>query len=169
MKSKLIAPLVCAFGASVLTIVPGLKEIGCCLIIPAAAGLSLFLFQKSIGSKELITAKQAVLLGFLTGFFYAIFATGFEIFLTALFYTNDFVKSLPQVENSLRNFIPHDLTEEVFKIYKKMANDIITSGFSLVYAIYFFLATSITSLIFGIIGGLAGMAFINKRRKDIIN
>lgn len=168
MKSKYISPLVCGFGASVLTVVPGLKEIGCCLIIPAASGLSLLLYQKSIGSKELISVKQALLFGILTGIYYAVFATGFEIFFTALFHSNDFVKSLPQVESSFQNFIPKDLTDAVFKIYKKMAHDIQTSGFSLTYTIYFFIATSITSLIFGVVGGLVGMAFINKRNRETL-
>jgi len=59
--------------------------------------------------------------------------------------------------------------DEVFKIYKNMARDIQTNGFSLGYSIYFFMATSITSLIFGLIGGLVGMAFINRRNKSNLN
>ena len=155
MKSKFISPLVCGFGASVLTIVPGLKEISCCLIIPFAAGLSLYLYQK------------AVIFGLMTGIFSAVFATLFEITFTAIFQTNDFVKSLPQVEIAFRSFAPQNLLDEVFKIYKKMTDDIQTKGFSLSYSIYFFMATSITSSIFGLIGGLLGMAFINRRNKRI--
>jgi len=167
MKSKFISPLVCGFGASVLTIVPGLKEISCCLIIPFAAGLSLYLYQKSNKSVEKISGKQAVIFGLMTGIFSAVFATLFEITFTAIFQTNDFVKSLPQVEIAFRSFAPQNLLDDVFRIYKKMADDIQTKGFSLSYSIYFFMATSITSSIFGLIGGLLGMAFINRRNKRI--
>ena len=169
MKNKFISPLVCGFGASVLTVVPGLKEISCCLIVPFAAGLSLYLYQKTNRSVENIPGKQAVVFGLLTGVFSAVFATLFEILFTAIFQTNDFVKSLPQVEITFRSFASQNLLDEVFKIYKNMARDIQASGFSLSYSIYFFMATSITSLIFGLIGGLVGMAFINRRNKSNLN
>lgn len=171
MKNKFISPLVCGFGASVLTIVPGLKEIGCCLIIPTAAGLSLYLYQKSNKSTEIISGKQAVIFGLLTGIFYALFTTFLELLFTAIFQTNDFVKSLPQVEIAFRSLsiVPQNLLDDVFKIYKKMAKDIQTKGFSLSYAIYFFMATTITSLIFGLMGGLLGRAFINRRKKNNLN
>jgi len=169
MKSKYISPLVCGFGASVLTVVPGLKEIGCCLIIPFAAGLSLYLYQKSNKSTEKISSKQAMVFGLLTGIFAAVFSTFFEILFTAIFLTNDFVKSLPEVEAAFRSFAPQNLFDEVFKIYRKMAADIQTKGFSLSYIIYYLLATSITSIIFSLIGGFIGMAFINRRNKNILN
>jgi len=169
MKNKFISPLVCGFGASVLTVVPGLKEISCCLIVPFAAGLSLYLYQKSNRSIEKISGKQAVVFGLLTGVFSAVFATLFEILFTAIFQTNDFVKSLPQIEIAFKSFAPQNLLDEVFKIYKNMARDIQANGFSLSYTIYFLMATSITSLIFGLLGGLIGMAFINRRNKSSLN
>ena len=169
MKSKYISPLVCGFGAAVLTVVPGLKEIGCCLIIPFAAGLSLYLHQKANSDTGHISAKTAIIYGLLTGVFSGVFATLFEILFTAIFHYNDFVKSLPEIEIAFRSFAPKNLLDEVFKIYKNMAKDIQTNGFSFSYSIYFFIATSFTSLIFGLIGGLIGMAFINKRIKNILN
>jgi hypothetical protein len=171
MKSKFISPIVCGFGAAVLTVVPGLKEIGCCLIIPFAAALSLFLYQKSNPDTKVISAKQAMIFGLLTGIFSAVFATLFEILFTAIFHTNDFVKSLPDLElafkSAFKSFAPQNLMDEVFKIYKGMAHEIQIHGFSLGYSIYFFIATSITSLIVGLIGGLVGMAILNRRNKNI--
>lgn len=169
MKSKYISPLVCGFGASVLTIVPGLKEIGCCIIIPFAAGLSLFLYQRSNKSTELIQANQAITFGLLTGIFSALFAVLLEILFTAIFKTNDFVKALPELEVAFKNIIPQNLLTEVFKIYKGMADDIKTSGFSLSYTLYYFVATSFTSIIFGMIGGLLGMVFLNRKNKQTLN
>lgn len=167
MKSTYISPLVCGFGASVLMVVPGLKEIGCCLIVPFAAGLSLFLYQKSNKITERISVKNALIFGLLTGIFSAVFATLFEILFTGIFHTNEFVKSLPEVEIMFRSFAPQNLLDEIFTMYKKMASEIRTNGFSLSYTIYFFAATSITSTIFGLIGGLIGMAVINKRNKNL--
>ncbi|NWF90643.1 MAG: DUF4199 domain-containing protein [Ignavibacteriaceae bacterium] len=163
MKSKYISPLVCGFTASVLTIVPGLKEIGCCLIIPFAAGFSLFLFQKANNNNEKISVKDGLFFGLMTGIFSAVFSTALEILFTGIFHTNEFVKSLPQVEAMFKSFAPQILLDQVFQMYKNMAKEIRTNGFSLIYTIYFFAATSITSVIFGLIGGLLGMAFINRR------
>jgi hypothetical protein len=169
MKNKFISPLVCGFGAAVLTIVPGLKEIGCCLIIPFAAGLSLFLNQKANKSSHLISGKEAVTFGLLTGVFTALFATFFELIFTAIFFSNDFVKSLPELEIAFKSFAPQNLLDEVFKIYKQMSADIQTKGFSFGYSAYFFVATSLTSLIFGLLGGLLGMAFLNRRNRANLN
>lgn len=168
MKSKYISPLICGFGAAVLTVVPGLKEIGCCLIIPFSAALSIYLYQKSIMSNEAVTSKQAAFFGLFTGIFAAIFSTLLEVLFTAIFHSNDFVKSLPEVESLFRSFASQNLLDEIFKIYKKMAEDIRNKGFSLSYTIYYYIATSITSVIFGLIGGFIGMVFINKRNKNII-
>ena len=129
----------------------------------------MYLYQKSNQRVEKISGKQAVIFGLLTGAVSAVFATFFEILFTAIFQTNDFVKSLPQVEIVFRSFASQNLLDEVFKIYKSMAGDIQTKGFSLSYSIYFFMATSITSLIFGLMGGLLGMAFINRRNKSNLN
>lgn len=169
MRSNYLSPLICGFGASVLTVIPGLKEIGCCLIIPFASALSLYLFQKANNSTELVSVKQAITFGLLTGIFYALFAAIFETLFTALFFTNDFVKSLPQVQETMQSFASKDILDSVFNIYNKMAEDIQTKGFSFTYTVYFFLATSFTGVIFGLIGGLVGMAFINKRNRNITN
>lgn len=165
MKSKYISTFICGFSAAVLTIVPGLKEVGCCLIIPFAAAMSLFLYQKSDKTLERISTSQALIFGLITGMFAAIFSSVFEIIFTAIFKTNDFVRSLTQLEIAFRSFISNELIDEVFQIYKRMAEDIKAKGFSFTYSIYYFLATSITSLIFGLIGGLLGMAFLNRRSK----
>jgi len=169
MRSNYLSPIICGFGASVLTVIPGLKEIGCCLIIPFASALSLYLHQKANKSTELISLKQALVFGLLTGIFYAFFGTIFETLFTALFFTNDFVKSLPQVQETMQSFASKDILYSVFNIYNKMAEDIQTKGFSFTYTVSFFLATSFTGVIFGLIGGLVGMAFINKQNRNITN
>jgi hypothetical protein len=169
MKSKYISPLVCGFGASVLTIVPGLKEIGCCLIIPFAAGLSLYLYQRSNKLTDQIKVNQAIPFGLLTGLFSALFAVFLEVLFTAIFKSNDFVKALPELEIAFRNIVPQNLLNEVFKIYKAMADDIKSNGFSLSYTLYYFVATSFTSLIFGMVGGLLGMVFLNRKSKGNVN
>ena len=73
---KYFPPLVCGFGAAVISTIPGVKSIGCCLIIPVAAWLSLVLNEKINKVKPPVTAVNALFFGLLTGLFAAIFSTG---------------------------------------------------------------------------------------------
>ena len=43
---KFFPALVCGFGAAVLNTIPGVKSIGCCLVVPVAAWFSLILDEK---------------------------------------------------------------------------------------------------------------------------
>ena len=101
MSSKKYFPsLVCGFGAAVLTTVPGIKSFGFCLLVPAAAVLSLFLHQKVTGTNTDIDSGTAITFGILTGLFAAVFATFFDVLITFFTHTNDFVQTLPQPTQS---------------------------------------------------------------------
>jgi len=164
MSSKqYISPLVCGFAAAVLSIVPGLTPIACCLIVPVAAFFSLYLDQKINRSNEAITSRQAITFGLLTGLFAALFATCFDVILTLITRTNDFVETLPDTEALMRDYNLGPLVEETIKALKMMANDIKNSGFSVLYLIAMLFSNLFTNTIFGLIGGLLGMNYLNKK------
>lgn len=157
------APLVCGFGAAVLSIVPGLKSIACCLLVPLAAIISLYLDQKINNLKEPVSYRKAITFGLLTGLFAATFSTFFDIILTMITRTNDFVETLPDTESLMRNYNLGAFVEETIKALRVMANDIKHSGFSLLYMITILLSNLVTNSVFGLIGGLLGMKYLNKK------
>ena len=61
MSSKGYLPaLVAGFGAAVLTTVPGLREFGCCLIVPLAVFTALLLYRKTLNEDKNISVKTSL-------------------------------------------------------------------------------------------------------------
>ncbi|HSP88414.1 MAG TPA: DUF4199 domain-containing protein [Ignavibacteriaceae bacterium] len=164
VSSKIyISPLVCGFGVGVLSIIPELKTFACCLLVPAAAFFSLYLNQKINRSEERITSRQAITFGLLTGLFAALFSTSFDILLTFIIRTNDFVQTLPETEKLMKNYNLGPIVEETLKALKMMASDITNKGFSFLYLIATLFSNLLINTIFGLIGGLMGMNFLNRK------
>ncbi|MHB8579653.1 MAG: DUF4199 domain-containing protein [Ignavibacteriaceae bacterium] len=167
METKKILPsLVCGFGAAVLTTVPVLKNIGCCLIVPVAAFLSLFLDNRINKSLPPIDFKKAIAFGILTGIFAAFFSTLFDVLITFISHTNDYIDALPQTESLMNSYkLTGPLFDQTISMLRSMAKQIQTNGFSLLYTFMIFVTNIFIDLIFGIFGGLLGMSFLNKRNQ----
>lgn len=162
MKNILPA-LVCGFAAAVLTTIPGLKEFGCCLVIPLAGGFSLFLDLKMNNSLLPLGLRKAVWFGFLTGIFAGFFSTSFDILITAITRTNDFVETLPQSRQIIQDMNLGNLAEESLKLMKGVANEIKQSGFSLFYSVIILFSNLIVDTIFAILGAVIAKIFFNKK------
>ncbi len=160
---KYFPMLIAGFGAAVLSVIPILKGFSCCLLIPFASVMSLFLDIRVNKNLNRISLSKAILFGFLTGLFATIFIVKFDLIITFVAKTNDFVESLPQSEIIINQMNLGSFTEEPMKLMKSMADEIRTKGFSSLYAIMIFLSNFITNSIFGIIGGLVGMGIFNKK------
>jgi hypothetical protein len=163
MYRKYSSALACGFGAAALSIVPGLKIVACCLTIPAAAILSIFLYQKINHTEGKVNTNIAFLLGLFTGFFAGLFSTFFELLLTYLTHSNDFVVTFPQTEALLREYNLGPMLDQSMELLRKMIKEIKNDGFSALYSIGIFFSNVIIDTIFGMIGGLLGMLFINKK------
>ncbi len=166
MKStKYLPALVAGFAAAVLTTIPGLKTFGCCLIVPFGSIFALYL--QRVGNKDFayITASKAIKYGLLTGLYTAIFATFFDVIITYVTKSNELVAAIPDAEKMLSNFLAGPLAQQGMQIFKQMATDITTKGFSGLYTFYMFTSSAISYSIFGILGGLLGMNLINRRNK----
>jgi hypothetical protein len=162
-RNKLFPPLVCGFGAAVLSTVPGVRNYACCLIVPLAAVLSINLDHKINKSILPIKSSNAIFFGIATGIFAAFFASFFDVLITFITHSNDFIESLPQTEELIKNYKLNDLLDQTMVILRQMANEIRTSGFSIFYSFGILFSNLIINLIFGLLGGLLGMALINKR------
>jgi len=167
MKNKYLPSLVTGFGAAVLVSVPWVRTIGCCVIIPLASLYALILHIKLNNGELPIKTSMAILFGLMTGLWAAFFSAMFETIITFVTHTNDFVQGLPAMESMLRSsrFAPSfsGIFDQMLRIYHSMANDIRLYGFSPIYTFTVLAGNVIVDSIFGMIGGVLGMTFLNKR------
>lgn len=167
MNKKHLPALVCGFGASVLSTIPGIQSLACCFLIPIASALSIFLFKKSQTGLFKIDTSTGIMLGLLTAIIAAVFASCFDIIITYLTRTNDLIASIAQTEKIVNDMNLGSAAEESIEILKRMANDIQTKGISFLYFLMISITNLITYSIFGIIGGLTGTAIVNRRNINL--
>ncbi len=166
MKKHLPA-LVAGFGAGVLQVVPIIKSFSCLIIMPLAGIFALVLYQKSNKIITPISTQKAVVIGLMTGVFAGLFGTFFEILITFITKSNDLV----YVVNDLYAFIeefPVDQTvkSQVIELTESVVNSIKTTGFSFLYSFSVLVNNLIINPIFGLIGALIGLKFINSKIKQ---
>jgi len=163
MNKKYLPALVCGFGAAVLTTIPGMENIACCLLAPVAAGASIFLYKKSQPDLLKIGTGTGVILGLLTAIFAALFSSCFEIIITYITRTSDLVTSIPQAESVVKDMNLGPAAKDSIDLLKRMVADIQLNGFSILYAFLITVTNLITYSIFGILGGVIATAILNKK------
>lgn len=166
MNKKYYPSLISGFGAAVILTIPGTKNLACCLLIPVASALSIFLYRKSIKSIDRLDTGTGLLLGFLTGLFAALFSTGFDIFITYLTRSNELIQNFPEAEAMIKKMNLGKSADEAIKLIKGLTKDIQQNGFSLLFAIMILVSNLISYLTFGLIGGGVATAIINSRVKN---
>jgi hypothetical protein len=165
---KYMPSVVAGFGAAVISTIPGIKSLSCCLIVPIASVISLYLYNKSMGDNSPIHLNKALSYGLITGLVAALFITLFDLLITYLTKSNDLVAGLPQTEELMTNFNLGPLMDESIKLMKQMVLDIKQTGFSALYAVMITISNFFILSIFGMLGGLLGMAVLNKRNRPKI-
>jgi hypothetical protein len=167
MSKKYLSALVCGFGAAVLTTIPVIQTIACCLLAPVASAASIFLYKKSQPDLLKIKTGTGIFLGILTAIFAALFASGFEIIITYFAKTSDLVASMPQAEKVIKDMKLGPAAEESLIVISQMISDIQSKGFSFLYTLLITATNLITYSIFGMLGGVIGTAIINKRTNQL--
>lgn len=162
---KYLPSLVTGFAAGVLQIVPLVKSFACCLIVPAAAGLAVFLDQKSKGNNsEEIPVSRGVVLGIFAGLFAAFFATFFEVFITMITHNNEILTVYPELQKFISSFPLDDASkQQALDIFQTVVQDIKTTGFSFFYTLSIAISNLFVNIIFGLIGGVVGANVFNSR------
>ncbi len=165
MNKKYLPALVCGFGASVLTTIPGLESIACCLLVPVASIIAVRLYNKTSHEMLKLHTGTGVIIGLLTGLFAAGFASVFEVIITYITKTNDLVAGYPQAEQVIRDLNLGDAAKESLELLKTMISDIKTKGFSILYTAIIAFSNLLTYSIFGMLGGVIGTALINRKNR----
>jgi len=135
-NKKYISPLIVGLAAGVLLIVPVIKSLGCCLLIPVAAFISLMLEQKANSDFSKLEIKKGVLFGLVTGLTAAFFGTFFDFLITLITHTNDLVFAIPQLIETVNQFpVDEASKQEVLTLLGEVIEDIKANGFSLLYTL----------------------------------
>jgi len=163
--NKYLPSIVTGFGAAVLSTIPGIKNLNCCLIIPAAAFLSIYLYSKSTGNDSPIKLNKALSYGLITGLIAALFSSLFDLLITYITHSNDLVVGLEQTEEMMQELKLGKLIDASLEIMRKMVTEIEATGFSALYTVMITISNFFIFSIFGMLGGLLGMAVLNKRNR----
>jgi len=166
MNKDYIPAIICGFGAAVLTTIPGFKNLGCCLVVPAASFVAIVLYKKTNRLDEKIAVSKAIILGLVTGIVASLFSTFFDLLITYITHANEFIAGLPQTELIMNDLNMGPIMDESLKLIKQMAKDIEANGFSALYTIMIFVSNILTYTIFGILGGAVGAAILNRRNRN---
>jgi len=164
---KYISAFVAGFGAGVLQVIPVAKSFSCCLIIPAAAFIALFLDQKANKDTSQIDFSKAAIFGLLTGLWAAVFGTTFDLLITFITRSNDIVSGYGQLQTVLNN-LPFDdtLKKDISLLTNQIVEDIQSTGFSILYSFSVIVNNLFINTVFGFIGGLIGMQILNSRNTN---
>jgi len=166
IKNKYISPIIVGFVAGVLLVVPVIKSLGCCLLIPIAAFFSLALDQKANSDFSKLEIKKGVIFGLITGLIAAFFGTFFDFLITLITHKNDLVLTFPKLVDAINQFPIDSITkEEIIELLANVVENISTNGFSLVYSFSLLANNVIINSIFGILGGIIGIQILNSRNK----
>lgn len=163
---KIFPALVCGFAAGVLNIVPIVKSLSCCVIIPFAAVLALYLDMRANNSDEPIRPGKAIVTGVLTGVFAAVFGTILDVFIIFITRSNELASTLPEIEKMIADLPASPVWNEVMDLMYKISDDITNKGFSFIYSFSLLISSLIINSLFGMIGALIGMQVINNRIKN---
>ena len=163
---KYLPAFVAGFGAAVLSTVPGIKNFSCCLLVPGAAVISILLERKINQSNQKILLGKSLGFGFLTGLTATVFITAFEMLITYITKSNDFVQSLPESEMIMRQWDLGPMVDESLKMIKGAAKEIEKTGFSFIYFLMILSSNFFVNTIFGLIGGALGMSLVNRKYRE---
>lgn len=164
---KFLPSFVSGFGAGVLSVVPVIKTFACCLIIPAAATLSILLYQRAENVDEKIETGKAIFLGVFTGIFAALFATTFEVVITLFTKQNDLIAAFGNLQQMINSFpLDDQLKQEVIDLINMVVTELKTTGFSVIYSFTLLFNNLVINSIFGLAGGVIGLQIINAKYKN---
>jgi hypothetical protein len=161
---KLLPAIVAGLVIGIVEIIPFIKSLTCCILVPFAVYYAMNLEVKGNKKATPFTLAEGIRLGILTGIFGAFFAVFLDSFLTFILRSNDFVAAFPQMEAFIQSFgVPEQTKKEVLAMLQSIVEEIKTTGISIVYSFSMLISNLIFNTILGLLGGLIGVKFINKK------
>jgi hypothetical protein len=159
MQNRRILPaLVCGFGVAVISIVPVMQAMNCCMFVPLAGGLGVYLVfrQSRFDEGFTLNTSEALIMGLLIGLVSGVFSAIFQSILIAVSKTNP-------IDDAIFIIKEYVQITDIPAIILNMAKEIDENRFSLLLTISIFFTNFIINSIFAAIGGLIGLSMIKRR------
>lgn len=164
-------------GGSVMAIIstiPYLNMVNClcCAGVVLGGMASVYFYQKSLPENEpLLKTKYGVILGAFSGIFGAILETLITVLTIKYFSSNYFDNVYIEIEKSIESLqdsgseIPAILFQ-VQETITSFAEEVAQHGYSLVLTIIILVFNTFKNVLFGLLGGLLGVAILKKKNKQ---
>ena len=166
---KYISAFICGFGAGVLQVVPVAKSFSCCLIIPVAAGIAIYLDQKSKGFPGKVLSSKGAIMGLLTGLWAAFFGSIFDIFITFITKDNELIVAFGELQKTINSFpFSTEIKEQVIELFSSVIKQIKDYGFSPLYAFSIIFGNFIVNSLAGLVGGLISVQIFNSKQNTMM-
>lgn len=164
---KYISAFICGFGAGVLQIVPVAKTFACCLIIPAAAFIAIYLDQKSKGFPGKVLTSKGAIIGLITGLYAALFGSVFDLLITFITRDNELIVAFGELQKMVNSFpLSTEMKEQLIDMFGSVIQEIKDYGFSAIYTFSVIFGNLIVNSIAGLVGGLIGVQIFNSRQNN---
>ncbi len=167
---KYYAPLIVGLAAGVLGIVPLVKVLSCCLIVPLASFFSLLLDEKANGITGKTEISKGVIFGLLTGLTAAFFTYSLDLLITFIVKSNDLVAAMATLPEMLENYpVDQAQKQEIMRLFEGISTDISENGFSVFYAVVYFVYYFLLYPMLGMVGGIISTLVRNSGKKNMGN
>ncbi|MEO8663860.1 MAG: hypothetical protein ABI462_00075 [Ignavibacteria bacterium] len=162
-----ITPII--YGTATMTLIAilpvlNLINVFCCAGIIAGGFVGVYTYWKQIKDTGLqLTTKDGGMIGILCGILSAVFVTGFGLVISLFSESNPML----EVMKSIDEFgfqIPPEMTQYL----EKFSNEFNEHGFSPTITIFSFIFNIVLYPLFGSIGAILGVQFLNKKSKTPI-
>ncbi len=157
-----ITPII--YGTTVMTliaIVPvlSLVNIFCCAGIIAGGFVGVYTYWRQLaGTGMMLTTKDGGMIGILCGILSAVFVTGIGLLISLFSDSNPMLEIMTAFED-----IGFEMPPEMLQYMEKFTNEFNEHGFSPTITIFSFISNIIIYPLFGSLGALLGVSYLNKK------
>jgi hypothetical protein len=157
-----ITPII--YGTAVMTLIAvfpilNLINVFCCAGIILGGYAGVYVYWKQLHNTGLaLTTKDGGMIGILCGILSAIFVTGFGLLLSLFSDTNPMLEIMKTFDD-----IGFQMPPEMSQYLDKFSNEYNEHGFSPTITIFSFISNMILYPLFGSIGAVLGVSFLNKK------
>lgn len=157
-----ITPII--YGSAVMTLIAvfpvlNLINVFCCAGIILGGYAGVYVYWKQLQNTGLaLTTKDGGMIGILCGILSAIFVTGFGLLLSLFSDTNPMLEIMKTFDD-----IGFQMPPEMLQYLDKFSNEYNEHGFSPTITIFSFISNMILYPLFGSIGAVLGVSFLNKK------
>lgn len=157
-----ITPII--YGTAVMTLIAvfpvlNLINVFCCAGIILGGYAGVYTYWKQLQNTGLaLTTKDGGMIGILCGILSAIFVTGFGLLLSLFSETNPMIEIMKTFDD-----IGFQMPPEMSQYLDKFSNEYNEHGFSPTITLFSFISNMILYPLFGSIGAILGVSFLNKK------